>query len=179
VIHIKVPQTAPVEKGMVVIKAELEGRAALDPVKHFYDQEKKQIVLEAKDFHAITGPKTKIYYDRDMDALHNFFAKGGDAPVWTFNVPASGEYSVSILYSAHRNLARDKKNDIRLDGRTLLSFATQATQGASQDPWYNFEEHRVGEITMEKGRRNLAIVPQAKQSGRNMSVKRIALTKAE
>ena len=117
-------------------------------------RQKKQIVLEAKDFHAITGPKTKIYYDRDMDALHNFFAKGGDAPVWTFDVPESGEYSITILYSAHRNLARDKKNDIHLDGKPVLSFATQATKGASQDPWYNFEDHVVGKMSMEKGRRN-------------------------
>jgi alpha-L-fucosidase len=179
VVIIKVPKTAPVEKGMVVIKAELEGKAALDPVKHFYDDTRKQIVLEARDFHAITGPKTKIYYDREMDALHNFFAKGGDAPVWTFDVPESGEYSIAILYSAHRNLARDKKNDIHLDGKPVLSFATLATKGASQDPWCNFEDHVVGKMSMEKGRRNLAIVPQPKQDGRNMSIKRVTLTKVD
>jgi hypothetical protein len=179
VVIIKVPKTAPVEKGMVVIKAELEGKAALDPVKHFYDDTRKQIVLEARDFHAITGPKTKIYYDREMDALHNFFAKGGDAPVWTFDVPESGEYSIAILYSAHRNLARDKKNDIHLDGKPVLSFAALATKGASQDPWCNFEDHVVGKMSMEKGRRNLAIVPQPKQDGRNMSIKRVTLTKVD
>ena len=179
VVIIQVPKTAPVKTGMVVIKAELEGKPALDPVKHFYDETEKQIVLEAKDFHAITGPKTKIYYDREMDALHNFFAKGGDAPVWTFDVPESGEYSITILYSAHRNLARDKKNDIHLDGKPVLSFATQVTKGASQDPWCNFEEHVEGEMSMEEVRRTQANVPQPKLDGRNMSIKRISLTKEE
>lgn len=179
VITIKVPKVAPVSEGMVVIKVELDGKAALDPVKHFYDVQKKQIVLEARDFHAITGDKTKIYYDRHMGAVHNFFAKGGDAPVWTFNVPESGKYSMTIQYAAHPNQARDKKNDIRIDGKTTLSFATQATKGSNPDPWYNFEDHAVGKIAMEKGRRTLSIIPQPDQSGRNMSIKRITLTKVE
>lgn len=179
VISIKVPMAAPVEKGMVVIKAELEGKADLDPVKHLYDAQEKRIVLEAKDFHADTAPKTLIYYDRDMDAIHNFFAKGGDAPVWTFDVPASGEYSVSILYAAHPNLAKDKKNDVQIDGRTLLGFATRATKGASQDPWRNFEAHEIGKIPLETGRRTLAIVPQPNQSGRNLTIKHISLTKVD
>jgi len=106
VIKMMVPKVAPMEN-IVVIKAELEGKAALDPVKHFYDPEEKRIVLEAKDFHAITGAKTKIYYDRDMGAVHQFFAKGGDAPVWSFEVPESREYAVTVVYSAHRNLARN------------------------------------------------------------------------
>ena len=178
-ISIRVPKAAPVERGMVVIKAELEGKADLDPVKHFYDAQKRQIVLEAKDFHAITAPKTLIYYDRDMDAIHNFFAKGGDAPVWAFDVPESGDYSVTIVYSAHRNLARDKKNDIQLDGKPVLTFATQATQGASEDPWRSFQDHVVGSIAMGMGRRALSIVPQPNQSGRNLSIKRITLTKVE
>jgi hypothetical protein len=168
-----------VEKGMVVIKVELDGRAELDPVKHFYDAQKQQIVLEARDFHAITGAKTQIYYDRDMGAIHKFFAKGGDAPVWTFDVPESGEYSVSILYAAHPNLAKDKKNDIQIDGKTAFSFATQATKGSNPDPWTNFEEHAVGKMAMEKGRRSLAIIPKPGQDGRNLTVKRITLTKAE
>jgi alpha-L-fucosidase len=179
VITIKLPKTAPVEKGMVVIKAELEGKADLDPVKHFYDARKKQLVLEARDFHAYTAPKTLIYYDRDMDAVHNFFAKGGDAPVWTFEVAESGKYSVSILYAAHPNLAKDKKNDIQIDGKTVLSFATRATKGSSADPWTNFEAHEIGRIPMEKGRRTLAIVPQPDQNGRNLTIKHILLTKVE
>ena len=94
-------------------------------------------------------------------------------------MPESGEYSITILYSAHRNLARDKMNDIHLDGKPVLSFATQATKGASQDPWYNFEDLVVGKMSMEEGRRTLAIVPQPKQDGRNMSIKRISLTKED
>ena len=35
-----------------------------------------------------------------MDALHNFFAKGGDAPVWTFDVPESGpHFGLALGYS--------------------------------------------------------------------------------
>ena len=177
VINIKVPKVAPTDEGMVVLKVELAGKADLAPVKHAYDAQNKRIVLEARDFHAITGAKTKIYYDRDMDALHNFFAKGGDAPVWTFDVPESGEYTVTILYSAHRNLARDKKNDIHLDGKSVLGFATRATKGPAEDPWYNFEKHAVGKITMKQGRRNLSIVPKTGQGGRNLTIKRIALSK--
>lgn len=179
VITIKVPKVAPVEKGMVVIKCELEGKADLDPVKHRYDAEKKRLVLEARDFHAITAPKTLIYYDRDMDAVHNFFAKGGDAPVWTFDLPESGDYAVAIVYAAHPNLAKDKKNDLQIDGKTLLSFATRATKGSSPDPWANFVAHEVGRITMKTGRRTLGIVPQPNQSGRNMSIQRITLTRVD
>jgi len=180
VIKIKVPKTAPLGvSGMVVIKAELKGKATLDPVKHFYDENKKQIVLEAKDFHAITGAKTHIYYDREMGAIYKFMAKGGDAPVWSFEVPESGDYAINVIYSAHRNLAKNKKNDVEVDGQSRLSFTTESTQvpGDATDDWKNFKDHQVGTLSLEKGMRNLAIVPQKSQGGWNIAIKRITLTK--
>ncbi len=135
--------------------------------------------MEAEYVHAVTASKTLISYDRDMDAVHNFFAKGGDAPVWTFDLPESGDFAVAIVYAAHPNLAKDKKNDIQIDGKTLLSFATRATKGSSPDPWTNFAAHEVGRISMATGRRTLSIVPQPNQNGRNMSIQRITLTKVD
>lgn len=178
VITIDLPQASPAE-GIVVLKAEVDGRVELDPIKHLYDETKQQIVLDGRDFHAITGPKTGIYYDREIGAIHKF--RGEDAPVWVFDVPESGDYEVEILGSGHRNLSNNKKNTIHIDKKPILKFTVQTTmaEGGAEDDWTNFQPHRVGTVTLEKGRSELAIIPEPRQKGWNMAIKKVTMTKVD
>ena len=124
------------------------------------------------NYQYVKGPDAELFQtyfeNKFFPQVKELMVNYGDVGLIWFDVPESGEYSITILYSAHRNLARDKKNDIHLDGKPVLSFATQATRGASPDPWTNFEDHVVGRMSTEEGRRNLALVPQPKQDGRKM-----------
>jgi alpha-L-fucosidase len=178
VITIEVPQTAPDADGIIVLKAEFEGKVELDPIKHAYDEAKRQIVLEGRDFHAITAPKTGIHYNREMGAIHGF--RGADAPVWVFDVPESGDYELTILSSGHRNLSKDKKNTIRIDNKPVLEFTVPITKAKSAgDDWLNYQPHAIGTVALENGRSELAIIPAPKQRGWNMSIKRIVLTRKD
>jgi alpha-L-fucosidase len=178
VITIDVPRTAPDAEGIIVLKAEFEGKVELDPILHTYDKAKQQIVLEGRDFHAITAPKTGIYYDREMGAIHGF--RGADAPVWVFNVPESGEYELTILGSGHRNLSKNKKNTIRIDKEPVLDFTVQLTKAQSGgDDWLNFKPHTIGTVSLEKGRSELAIIPAPRQKGWNMAIKNVTLKKVQ
>ncbi|MGB0372184.1 MAG: alpha-L-fucosidase [Opitutales bacterium] len=178
VVTLEVPKSSPIEAGIPVIKVVLEGEVELDTIKHTYDLAKKQIFLDGKDFHAKTGNKTMIYYDREIGAVHKFL--GNDAPTWVFDVPESGEYVLEIFASAHRNLARDKKNEVHINGEPILYFTTQTTPaGAGKDDWKNFQPHEIGTVTLEKGRNEIAIVRAPRQKGWNLSIKHMTLTKAQ
>ncbi|MEO0454905.1 MAG: alpha-L-fucosidase, partial [Verrucomicrobiota bacterium] len=175
VITIEVPSTPPADE-IIVLKAEMDGTVKLDPVKHHYHKANKQIVLDGRDFHAITAAKTGIYYDNEMGAIHKF--RGGDAPVWTFDVPVAGEYEIEILGSGHRNLSKGKQNTIRIDGQPTLEFTVQTTKAETggDDDWTNFKPHTIGTVTLKEGRSELAIIPKPRQKGWNMSVKQVTLT---
>ncbi len=178
VITIEVPETAPVSKGIVVLKANFEGKLKLDPIKHYHDKKNKQIILDGRDFHAITGPKTGIYYDREMGAIHKF--RGSDAPVWVFDVPESGDYEIEILGSGHRNLSKNKKNTIHINKKPVLKFTVQTTVAErGGDDWTNFKPHTIGTATLVKGRSELAIIPAPRQKGWNMAIKQVTLTKVQ
>ncbi|NJL19129.1 MAG: hypothetical protein HC901_02190 [Bdellovibrionaceae bacterium] len=178
VITIQVPQDPPA-KEIIVIKAEMEGTLKLAPVKHHYDKAKQQIVLDGRDFHAITGPKTGIYYDNTLGAVYKFM--GGDAPVWAFDVPEAGDYEVVILGSGHRNLAKGKKNGLHINDKAVLDFTVQTTpaEGGAGDDWTNFQPHTIGTVALEKGRSKLAVIAKPGQKGWNMAIKQVTLTKVK
>ena len=175
---IDVPESSPAE-GTVVLKAEFDGKVELDPVKHLYDSEKKQIVLDGRDFHAITGEKTGIYYDNEMGAIHKF--RGGDAPVWAFDVPESGSYEVVILGSGHRSLTKNRTNTIQINKKPVLDFAVQTTpaEGKAANDWTNFQPQKIGTVTLKQGRSELAVIGDPKPKDWNMAIKEVTLTKVD
>lgn len=117
--------------------------------------------------------------DNDLGAIHKFM--GSDAPVWAFDVPESGDYVLEILGSGHRNLSKGKKNTIHIDGKPTLSFTVRTTQagGGAGNDWANFQPHAIGTVTLEKGRRKLAVIPEPRQKGWNMAIKQVTLTIAK
>jgi len=70
---------------------------------------------------------------------------------------------------------------VNIDGRPMISFTSQPTQAKAdaQQDWMNFQDHPIGTLSLEKGRRELAIIPQKGQSGWNVAIKRIVLKKVK
>ena len=181
---IAVPKEAPTE-GITVIKVEVKGNEIkLDRVKHYYNEESKQIILEARDFHAIVGQKSRINYNRSMGAIQFFWAgRGkdpGEMPVWQIDVKDPGRYKMEIEYSSHPQLGAGKVNKVFIDDAEALSFKGQTSDGDHPDPWYNFGTFEVGELDLKQGLQNLrlaAFETEGTNSNWNIAIKRIKLTK--
>jgi alpha-L-fucosidase len=183
---IAVPKEAPTE-GITVIKVEVKGdEIQLDRIKHYYNEESKQIILEARDFHAIVGQKSRINYNRSMGAIQFFWAgKGkdpGEMPVWQIDVKDPGKYKMEIEYSSHPQLGAGKVNKVFIDDAEVLSFKGKSSTGEHTDPWYNFGTFEIGELNLNQGVQNLRLAAyetEGTNSSWNIAIKRIRLTKVD
>jgi len=183
---ISVPKEAPTEC-MTVLKVEVEGDSIeLDRIKHYYIKETKQIILEAKDFHAKVEQKSKIYYDHSLGAIHMFWTGKGESPgemaMWQIDVKEPGKYKMEIEYSSHPQMGAGKVNKVFINDAEALSFKGQTTKGNNEDTWRNFGTYKIGELSLKQGLQSLKIAAyqtEGANSNWNIAIKRIKLTKVD